>query len=128
MSGEKRVENRTWSTKHRGQLGIHAGKSKAWKMTGRELAGPFGVLLGYVTLVDCVHINERSRIIDCYPWMVEDEFVSGPWCWVLADPWILKDPVPMTGKLSLWECKAPRSLYRKVHGTPVGVVTQPRRY
>lgn len=114
MTGAKRVENRTWSTKHRGRLYIHAGKSKAWKMTGQELAGPFGVLLGYVTLVDCVHYDEESRIRRAYPWMLDHEYASGPWLWVLADPWILKHPEPMVGKLGLWNCDPPRRLYRRV--------------
>ena len=29
VRGEKRVENRTWPTEHRGPLAIHAGKSLA---------------------------------------------------------------------------------------------------
>lgn len=28
--GEKRVENRTWPTNHRGMLYIHAGKNRSW--------------------------------------------------------------------------------------------------
>jgi hypothetical protein len=30
ISGEKRVENRRWSTSYRGPLLIHAGKSRKW--------------------------------------------------------------------------------------------------
>lgn len=32
-SGVKRVENRTWETKYRGRLYIHAGRSREWLST-----------------------------------------------------------------------------------------------
>lgn len=62
IAGEKDVENRTWSTSHRGLLGIHAGRSvAALREMGLDPAGfVLGALVGVVELVDIVR-NHPSR-------------------------------------------------------------------
>lgn len=96
----KRFENRSWVTKHRGPLVIHAGTSRADLREGRKLvldAPPddqlvFGAAIGIVTLSDILAKE------DC----PEDPFVEGPFCWILDDPEPI-DPVPMAGRLGLFE-------------------------
>lgn len=63
IKGYKEYEFRTWATKHRGEFLVHAGQSvnkKALKtrFNGYDLGGmPTGVILGKVTLADCVKIT-----------------------------------------------------------------------
>lgn len=104
VAGVKRVENRSWPTRFRGELAIHAGKGRGWMKAApawvRELpaAGEpvFGAVIGTVKVVDCLRLDEyRARY-------GEDPFASGPWCHVYEDPKPLAEPVACRGGLSLW--------------------------
>lgn len=126
VTKEKRVENRSWPTQHRGELLIHAGKSRAWlgrggidivetfigpankrvstsDIDGRELA--FGAVIGIAKLIDCLHIDgiKAGFYDEMYPWLRGHSHASGPWCWVLDHNVIqFADPVPMVGRLGLF--------------------------
>ncbi len=99
----KDIENRTWTTNHRGPLAIHAGK--AIDRDGFPYAEyhrielpdplPLGVILGTVTLVDVVRDALSS-------WAS-----GGQWNWVLADPAPFTVPVPARGSLGLWDWDGP---------------------
>lgn len=98
MTGEKRVENRTWPTRYRGTLVIHAGKSKDWLDThnGEVPADmPFGAIVGYVRLVDCVRVD--ADLPQRLQWLRDHEHAHGPWCWVLKFPKRLSIPIPYRG-------------------------------
>ena len=95
VAGIKDVENRSWRTKYRGKLGIHAAakvEEEAMDLYSHLLNHdlPLGALVGSVRLVDCVK-NYRS------PWASR-----GHWHWVLADPKELARPRWMSGRLGLW--------------------------
>lgn len=124
----KWCENRSWSTKYRGELFIHASKIspgespavEALKKTVRG-AGMTGAIIGKVDLIDCVpleelealcqgeRIGERSELaqkLSAYPqWTWQH--VSGDICWILANPSVLKTPIPTGGKLNIWKFDAP---------------------
>lgn len=98
MAGAKDVENRTWSTEHRGHLLIHAGlviDLDAHRKHGRTLKRrsaedyPTGVLLGVVELLD-VRRDSRSR------WAQR-----GAWHWVIAHPQRFA-PIEVRGQQGLW--------------------------
>jgi hypothetical protein len=94
LSGCKTVENRSYPTSYRGPLLIHAGASCASliDMLPNGTVVPdslaFGCLLGTVELMDCVRVDE----------VPPGPFVSGPWCWLLANPQPLKTPIPYVGR------------------------------
>lgn len=85
VRGTKPVENRTWSTPHRGPLVIHASRTfdregyAHLRMRWPSLDLPHrssyrvGGIVGRVRLVDCVRSHDS-------PWF------EGPWGWVLEDP------------------------------------------
>lgn len=95
IHGPKRIENRSWWTRYRGPLLIHAAKS-------RERLGDYGpgepdpdslgfqVIVGQVKLLDCVPFAEA----------VGRPFAEGPWCWLLGDPQLLP-PIPWKGQQGL---------------------------
>lgn len=96
--GEKTIELRTWSTKHRGPLLIVAGRGVDHadaKRLGR-MKEPAGVTLCVVDLVD---VREASRNDDnaaCCA-VTPDEFA-----WVLANPRAVTR-VSVIGRLGLYE-------------------------
>jgi len=112
MAGVKRVENRTWSTGHRGRLAIHAGKQvdpaaaailAAAGIDPEPFAdAPRGAILGTVELVDVIDGGDPQRDFTRYD-VDADPLAFGPYCWVLEDPRPLDQPIPCRGALSLWE-------------------------
>lgn len=101
IHGGKSVENRSWPTKHRGPLLIHAGS--AFEPDGYEAVKRFatqrpppasefthGAIIGVVDLVGCLQ-NVSSE------WAI-----PGEWHWVLSSPQPFDAPVPCPGKLGLW--------------------------
>ena len=121
IHGGKDVENRNWLTHHRGRIAIHAGVKfdipkldwenyiqgefgEPWTSMAncyREAAyGPsrnvhFGAIIGTVEVYDCV----RDSLCDS-PWKADgDDF----YCWLLRRPVAFHEPIPMRGRLGLWD-------------------------
>lgn len=102
MFGGKDIENRSWPTKHRGQLLIHASTN----MTSADddadeimridpkldvpLILETGAIMGVVDVVDCVQ-GHRSK------WAYPDQ-----WHWVLRNARPLA-PFDTKGKLGIWQ-------------------------
>lgn len=107
--GEKRVENRTWSTRYRGPLLIHAGKSRHWFEGADPTGFAFGAVVATARLVDClpIHEIEHGDHADRYPWIAGHRHAVGPWCWVLAEVAALPEPIPARGAQGLWDMPWP---------------------
>ena len=101
-SRAKRVENRTWPTKYRGPLLIHAGKSRQWLTDSPPAGMLFGYIIGMCELRDCVTIQEAS-VSKRWPWLKFHEHCSGPWCWVLAECQRFSEPIPYRGAQGLFD-------------------------
>lgn len=97
----KNIENRTWPTKHRGLLSIHA--SKTWSEAGYNFITHrldefvpskehhvFGAIIGQVNLIDCVDQSD-SR------------WFFGDWGFELEDPVEFKKPIPYRGQLGIFD-------------------------
>ena len=119
VEGIKDIENRTWKTNYRGKILIHAGKDNLIKnlkygdditclnnkqleyITNNKHNDIFnkelitGAIIGSVEIVDCV-INHPSI------W-AENEKYKPIYNWVLTNPIKFNEPIPIKGKLSLWE-------------------------
>jgi hypothetical protein len=103
----KDVENRSWPTRFRGRVYVHASKREAnfdetfsflikigiapviallafSKRLGRQ------VILGEVDIVDCVTESKS-------PWF------TGPYGWVLANPVVYEKSIPCKGQQGLFE-------------------------
>lgn len=92
-AGVKDVECRSWETRYRGPLLIHAGKgvdSSEWAGVLDDM--PAGVILGVVDLVDVVQDSGSE-------WAE-----PGAWHWILANPRPWTIPVPAKGRQKLWDC------------------------
>lgn len=102
VAGGKDVENRTWPTRYRGPMLVHAGKSRTFLLSlnaahypgcptvPREDSLVMGAVLAVVDLVGCVR-DARS------PWAER-----GSWHWQLENVRELKNYVPAQGAQGLW--------------------------
>jgi hypothetical protein len=114
--GEKRVENRSWYTRYRGPLLIHAGASREWLYTGFDnlpsidavaKATVFSAIVAVADVDDCLAytVGKDGRWIPGFHdsrWLHDDPHACGPWCWVLKNVRRLREPIPASGRQSLW--------------------------
>ena len=103
--GRKKFETRSWSTRHRGALVIHA--SKTFPRDAREFAEalglsdlPLGSILGVVDLVDC---QPTQYCPGRFTEAEYGDFSWGRWAWTLETPRELETPIPWKGALGLWK-------------------------
>jgi hypothetical protein len=88
----KDVENRTWPTRYRGLLYVHAGSAlEPDDVLPPGTPVPRGAIIGHVTLTDCLRDSPSS-------WADR-----GEWHWLLANPVPLAEPFPARGRLGLWQ-------------------------
>jgi hypothetical protein len=130
--GAKQFETRSWATSYRGDLAIHASKSKKsidfiYKIPGmfdalssipRDLL-PFGKIIAVVRLVTCVKIPtpdqvvcgfymKQNGLIENYqvpPGGSEKEFgdyTPGRYAWIFSNIRQI-EPISAKGSLGLWE-------------------------
>ncbi len=92
----KDIENRTWKTKYRGKILIHAGKQidknapkELLQMFFKQNKDPLGAIIGQVEITDCVDHSSSK-------------WFQGPYGFVLKNPEDLP-AVKTKGQLGLWE-------------------------
>ena len=122
--GLKEYEFRTWKTKYRGEVLIHAGKGidkKAMeKYKHLNLTYPTGCIIAKATITDCVKIDDNARKMlssknsIIYSSIIEDSNWNG-YGFRLED--IEKiNPIPASGKLSFWEFDYPQICGKRKEG------------
>lgn len=115
--GLKEYEFRTWKTKYRGEILIHAGKSidkKAMKKFEHlHLSYPTGCIIAKCELKDCIYIDEDMRsFLEKKDSLVYSGVVRHPeWeGYGFQLEAIQKiEPIPLNGKLSIWDYDGPIS-------------------
>ena len=114
--GYKEYEFRTWKTKYRGEVLIHAGKGidkKAMeKYKHLNLDYPKGCIIAKVKLTDCIEINDNAReMLRKKKSIVYDNIINNiswkGYGFKLEDVEKIK-PIPTNGKLSFWEYDYPQ--------------------
>ena len=112
----KDIENRTWRTKMRGTIAVHASQTMSrpsyevaleeiMKIARGATVPPYdamvrGAIVGLVDLVGCEeHTKSKWHIRDHYGFL-------------LADPRALRTPIPCNGRLSFWD--VPEALARLI--------------
>jgi hypothetical protein len=107
----KDIENRSWPTRHRGPVLIHASmnydkEGKKWVVRNFPkiripIHLPRGAILGRVELADCVTASGNR-------------WFFGPYGFVLKNPVEFKKPVPYKGRLGIFD--VPEEILRKEGG------------
>lgn len=109
VNGYKKYEFRSWKTNYRGKLLIHAGltleKEYAKKFEMYDLNYKFGYIIGEVTLVDCILVDDEFNdiLLNINPLVYGISTHTRRYAWKL-DNFILYDkPIKCRGKLGLWD-------------------------
>ena len=110
MQGDKRFEFRSWQTKYRGDLLIHAGKGidkNAMKRLAKYLPDeiPLGKILGKVTLVDCIRMcpEFKEMLLKENSDIYTKSSFSENFGWQVENVQVFDEPTEAKGHLSLWE-------------------------
>jgi hypothetical protein len=130
--GAKKIETRSWPTKYRGTIAIHAGLSHKYSGKVREApfyealchdknsnvcykwdsmpdSLPYGIVIAIADLIDCIEINE-SHIYYLKLHLKDGvgneyafgDYEIGRYAWILDNVRKI-DPVPAKGMQRLWE-------------------------
>lgn len=118
MAGAKALETRSWSTRHRGLLVIHASREvdgraydRLWGALARnslaDAALPTGAALGTVMLEDVFTTGPALDPFLAVPERELGDFSPGRYAWALADPRPFLEPVPWRGAQGVWRYAGP---------------------
>ena len=114
MHGKKKIETRSWKTSYRGKIYIHAGKSKDFLKNANtytsnlisNISLNYGNIICLAELVDCIEItdifieNLKKEDLNEYNLGI---YKRRRYAWILKSIIILKEPISIKGKLSIWE-------------------------
>ena len=110
MQKDKRFEFRSWQSKYRGELLIHAGKGvdkEAMKRLKKYISDdlPRGKILGKVNLVDCVKVSPefKEKLLKENSEIYADSSFKENYGWQLEVVEVFDKPIEAKGSLSLWE-------------------------
>ncbi|MBZ0291402.1 MAG: ASCH domain-containing protein [Anaerolineae bacterium] len=124
--GLKKYETRSWTTRHRGLIAIHAAAQNGqyyadgWQTLellrarfGKQLAdasfptvAPFGCIVAVATLKAVFHTEAIAPTLDALELAVGN-FEPGRAAWQLVDVHRLNIPIPARGAQGLWEWTPP---------------------
>ncbi len=111
VEGYKKYEFRSWKTKYRGKILIHAGMSLEKDMVSRfkdyNLEYTLGAIIGEATLEDCILVDEdfNNKLREENPIVYGRSNHVETYAWELSHIVKYKNPIPMKGKLGLWNYK-----------------------
>lgn len=110
MNGTKKIETRSWKTKYRGEIYIHASlsKTKITKPEVYELIKDMNFKCGYIickcNLVDCIYMTDEyvnDMKINHYEEYICGHYEVGRYAWIVEDVRVI-EPIEAKGKLGLW--------------------------
>ena len=117
VMGLKKLETRSWSTRHRGELLIHASMGKSGALLAQETPFskyiadfsklPFGAIIGKVLLTDVIRVESLHMSDAVINQLTMEErafgdYSNGRYVWVLEEPELFRKPVFIKGTLGLW--------------------------
>ena len=108
IEGYKKYEFRSWKTKYRGKILIHAGMSLERDMALRfkdyNMSYTMGAIIGEATLEDCILVdkkfNEELRKIDPIVYGRSNHVET--YAWKLSNVVKYDKPIVIKGQLGLW--------------------------
>lgn len=110
--GQKTYETRSWSTKYRGSIAIHAAKKVPGNLLSlpctRELV-PLGAVVAIADLVDCIEMSEEFIAAQSDLERSVGDWSPGRFAWQLVNVRPIV-PIPAKGKQGLFKWEMPRVL------------------
>ena len=111
IDGYKKYEFRSWKTKYRGKILIHAGMSLERDMVSRfkdyNLEYVMGAIIGEATLEDCILVDEKfnKELREIDPIVYGRSNHIETYAWKLSNVIKYEEPILIKGKLGLWNYK-----------------------
>jgi len=108
IEGYKEYEFRSWKTKYRGKILIHAGLSLERNIDKNfkeyNLKHNFGCIIGEAELVDCILVDENfnNELRDNNPLVYGYSGHVEKYAWELKNIKKYDEPIYVKGKLGLW--------------------------
>ena len=108
VNGYKKYEFRSWKTKYRGKILIHAGLSLERDMNKRfeeyNLSHDYGCIIGEAELVDCILLDEKfnREVKTINPLVYAKSNHIENYAWKLENIKKYDNPIYVKGKLGLW--------------------------
>ena len=110
----KRIETRSWQTKYRGEIYIHAGKSKKFFKKIKDdkvlkllesINLNYGNIICKAELVDCIYMTEefidKVKKENNYEYIL-GEYKVGRYAWILQNVQEINQKIQTKGKLNIW--------------------------
>jgi hypothetical protein len=112
IQGRKTLELRTWTVKYRGPLAIHASQTVEREACLARGLDPdqvtAGAVVGVVDLVEIIELNAESYAARRSEHLADEPWGGGPlYGWRLANPRPFTEPVPMRGRMGIFEAQLP---------------------
>jgi hypothetical protein len=116
LHAAKDIENRTWKTNIRGAIAVHSSQTMSrsyydWAIEEIKKTAPGTKVPPYAEMVRGAIVG-LVDIIGCEQRTKSKWHIKGNYGFVLANPRVLRQPVPCNGRLSFWE--VPDSIARRV--------------
>ena len=110
ISGKKKIEIRSWKTSYRGELLIHASKMPdkyALRRFGIKKENiDLGKLIGKANLVECKEYKSRKEFLSDKRFHLSESYKNRElFGFVLKNPIRFKIPVPLKGRLGIFDVK-----------------------
>lgn len=101
ITGRKSIEVRSWPTRYRGPMAIHAAKGPVVRDADPRLHGlptpvNYGAIVGFANLVDCRPLTPADEEASCVA------YADDRYAWILSDQRPAANIVPAKGQLSFW--------------------------
>ena len=108
IDGYKKYEFRSWKTKYRGKILIHAGmsleKDMLKKFENYNLEFSKGQIIGEANLTDCILVDEKfnQELLKIDPIVYGNSNHVMKYAWKLENIKKYNEPISVKGKLGLW--------------------------
>ena len=108
VDGYKEYEFRSWQTKYRGKILLHAGLNLEKEVVDRfkdyNLQYTLGAIIGEAELVDCILVDDRfnEELRQINPVVYGKSNHVEKYAWKMEKIVKYKRPIPCKGKLGLW--------------------------
>lgn len=111
INGYKKYEFRSWKTKYRGRIMIHTSISSDKNVIDRfdnlNLNYRNGFIIGEAEIVDCIEVTKEfeAKLVEENIQVYGNTVGRKGYAWRLENIIQYTNPIPIKGKLGLWEYK-----------------------
>ncbi|MDR1207045.1 MAG: ASCH domain-containing protein [Rickettsiales bacterium] len=115
-AGLKKYETRSWPTRHRGWIAIHASvrimDAAGWELVKRhsqnfELFETYGKVICVCELLDCIYMTPEFIAAQSKTEIDFGDWRPGRYAWKLGLADVLHEPIPARGLQCLWNFDMP---------------------